>query len=135
MLTSPPCSASSFIPTEWICITFVVLFSLLASPYITQTSLQPSRTLSPDPLPWLPTVTHITQALHSRLWWLLPTLFTGAFLEILGWSFRLWSSKNPRLLDPFLGNLICLGLGPVFVLAACYLVLGKSASGTCMVPT
>ncbi|KAL7415339.1 RTA1 like protein-domain-containing protein [Mrakia frigida] len=81
------------------CIVFVVLFSISA-------------------------IVHLAQATRYRLWWLLFTVFQGAVLEVLGWSFRLWSSKNPRLLDPFLGNLICLGLGPVFILGGCYLILG-----------
>lgn len=47
-------------------------------------------------------VLHLGQAIYTRLWFMLPTAVLANFAEVLGWSARLWSSKNPPLLDPFL---------------------------------
>ena len=33
---------------------------------------------------------------------MLPTAVLANIIEIMGWGARLWSSKNPPLLDPFL---------------------------------
>lgn len=48
------------------------------------------------------TALHIVQATRSRLWFLFPTACLAGIAEIIGWSGRLWSSRNPTLLDPFL---------------------------------
>jgi hypothetical protein len=83
-----------YVPTEWICLAFLVLFSLSTS----------------EPLDALPfyllanfanRVLHLGQAIRYRVWWLLPTAFFSGILEIVGWSARLWSSFRPRLLLPF----------------------------------
>jgi hypothetical protein len=49
-----------------------------------------------------PTVLHFGQAIRFRMWWLLPTAVLAGLAEIIGWSGRLWSSKNPLSLDPYL---------------------------------
>ena len=46
-------------------------------------------------------VVHIAQAHRFRLWWLFPTAVLCGLLEILGWSGRLWSSRNPTLHKAF----------------------------------
>lgn len=33
---------------------------------------------------------------------MLPTAVLANIAEVIGWSARLWSSKNPPLIDPFL---------------------------------
>lgn len=47
-------------------------------------------------------VLHLAQALYCRLWFMLPTAVLACIAEVIGWAARLWSSKNPSLLDPFL---------------------------------
>ena len=47
-------------------------------------------------------VVHTVQALYFRLWWLIPSAIFCGFLELAGWSGRLWSSQNPFLQTPFI---------------------------------
>jgi hypothetical protein len=47
-------------------------------------------------------VAHTLQAARSRLWWLFPTAVFCGFLEVSGWSARLWSHFNPYLQAPFI---------------------------------
>ncbi|CCM06794.1 uncharacterized protein FIBRA_09094 [Fibroporia radiculosa] len=54
-------SPYGYVPTEWICVLFVALFSLS-------------------------TAMHTAQAARTRLWWLLPTACCAGVLEIVGWS-------------------------------------------------
>ncbi|KAI5999246.1 RTA1-like protein, partial [Pisolithus albus] len=90
----------NYVPTEWICITFVALFGIN-------------------------TALHLYQSWRFRLWWLIPTVVLAGILEVLGWSARLWSSINPTLLTPFEIQLVGTILAPTPFLAANFLVLGK----------
>ena len=47
-------------------------------------------------------VLHTVQALYFRLWFLIPTAILCGFLEVTGWSSRLWSSQNPFLERAFI---------------------------------
>jgi hypothetical protein len=47
-------------------------------------------------------VIHTVQAVRSRLWWLFPSAIFCGFLELVGWSARLWSSHSPYLETPFI---------------------------------
>ena len=47
-------------------------------------------------------VLHIFQSVWYNLWFLLPTIVLGDLSEVIGWSGRLWSSKSPQVLEPFL---------------------------------
>ncbi|KAI6131735.1 RTA1 like protein-domain-containing protein [Pisolithus croceorrhizus] len=98
--TAEATSPYNYVPTEWICITFVMLFGIN-------------------------TVLHISQSWKFRMWWLIPTVVVAGTLEILGWSARLWSSISPTLLTPFEIQLIGTILAPTPFLAANFLVLGK----------
>ena len=40
------------------------------------------------------TVGHLVHAFYRRTWFLLPTIILAGVGEILGWTGRLWSSKN-----------------------------------------
>ncbi|KAH9829050.1 uncharacterized protein C8Q71DRAFT_791987 [Rhodofomes roseus] len=87
-----------YVPTEWICILFLVLFSLStgALPLFRETvsakfNAHPART-----------ALHSVETLHTRLWWLIPTACTAGALEILGWVGRLWSSLNVDAENPYL---------------------------------
>lgn len=94
-------SPYNYVPTEWICILILVLF-------IISTCKEESRSLaklssfsdvlSLDSL----TGAHAVEATIFRIWWLFPTAVLSGIMEILGWSGRVWSSRNPILQDPFL---------------------------------
>ncbi|WWC87460.1 uncharacterized protein L201_002349 [Kwoniella dendrophila CBS 6074] len=90
-----------YIPTEAWCIAFIVLFSVSA-------------------------LVHSYQAFRSKYWIIYPTLILGALVEILGWSGRLWSSRNVLLLTPFLMQISTLIMAPVFFSAYDYVVLGMA---------
>lgn len=70
-------SLYNYTPTESYCIAYVVVFSLIG-------------------------IVHCLQAYRARLWIAYPTLVAGVLTEVLGWSARLWSSRNVLLLTPFL---------------------------------
>ncbi|KAJ4488398.1 RTA1-domain-containing protein [Lentinula aciculospora] len=89
-----------YVPTEWICILFVVLYALS-------------------------TVTHIGQACWYRLWWMIPTAGFCGILEILGWAARLWSSHSPGLAEPYEMQITCTILGPTPLIAATFVILGR----------
>ncbi|KAI6040158.1 RTA1 like protein-domain-containing protein, partial [Pisolithus marmoratus] len=98
--TAAQLSPYNYVPTEWICITFVTVFGIN-------------------------TVLHLYQSLKFRMWWLIPTAVTAGVLETLGWSARLWSSINSGLLTPFEIQLVGTILAPTPFLAANFLILGK----------
>lgn len=89
-----------YIPTRYVTIIFVTLFGLSTS-------------------------MHLFQALKYRLWWLLPTVCLCGFLEILGWSGRLWSSFNPFIVTPFQIQICCTIIAPTPFIAANFIILGK----------
>ncbi|KAF8217435.1 RTA1 like protein-domain-containing protein [Mycena galopus ATCC 62051] len=89
-----------YVPTRWICFTFLILFTIS-------------------------TVLHLGQATRYRLWWLIPTAVVSGLLEILGWSARLWSSFNPTLLLPFEIQVIGTIIGPTPLIAADFMILGR----------
>ncbi|KDQ63571.1 hypothetical protein JAAARDRAFT_29591 [Jaapia argillacea MUCL 33604] len=95
-----PRNPYNYVPTEWICVLFLVLFSIA-------------------------TILHIAQATRYRLWWLFPTVVTAGFAEILGWAGRLWSSQNPTLLDPYLMQITTTIIAPTPLVAANFIILGK----------
>ncbi|KDQ59799.1 hypothetical protein JAAARDRAFT_175339 [Jaapia argillacea MUCL 33604] len=96
----PPHNPYNYVPTEWICILFVVLFSIT-------------------------TILHIAQATRYRFWWLFPTVALAGFAEVLGWSGRLWSSQNVTLLDPFLMQITTTIIAPTPLVAANFIILGR----------
>ncbi len=85
-----------YVPTEWVCILFIALFAVSTSEYRTSTHEMHIAHIC------MLLVMHSAQAIRSRLWWLLPTVFVAGIGEILGWSARLWSSQNVYLSDPFI---------------------------------
>ncbi|KDQ58324.1 hypothetical protein JAAARDRAFT_176226 [Jaapia argillacea MUCL 33604] len=98
--THPPHNPYNYVPTEWICILFVVLFSVS-------------------------TLLHILQATRYRMWWLFPTAVLAGLAEVLGWSGRLWSSQNVTLLNPFLIQITTTIIAPTPLVAANFIILGK----------
>ncbi|EPS93213.1 hypothetical protein FOMPIDRAFT_1044241 [Fomitopsis schrenkii] len=89
-----------YMPTEWICILFLVLFSLS-------------------------TAIHFVEMIHTRLWWLLPTVLMAGTLEILGWVGRLWSSLNVDAANPYLMQIVTTIIAPTPLVAANFVILGE----------
>ncbi|KAF7289550.1 RTA1 like protein [Mycena kentingensis (nom. inval.)] len=93
-----------YVPTGWICASFVVLFTLSGG-------------------------AHIFQAFRHHTLWLLPTAVFCAVLEIVGWGARLWSSFNPHILLPFKIQIIgaVIGarrmIGPTPLIAADFIIM------------
>jgi len=90
----------NYTPTEWICALFVSLYSLS-------------------------TIIHFVQALHYRLWFLFPTIVLAGVGEIIGWGARLWSSKSPWLLEPFIIQITTTIIAPTPLVAANFVILGQ----------
>ncbi|KAJ4464654.1 RTA1 like protein-domain-containing protein [Lentinula edodes] len=88
-----------YVPTEWICILFVVLYALS-------------------------TAIHFGQACRYRVWWMIPTACVCGILEILGWAARMWSSHSPGLAEPYEMQITCTILGPTPLIAATFVILG-----------
>jgi len=88
-----------YVPTEWICALFVALYSIS-------------------------TLLHLGQSIKYRLWWLLPTVVLAGAVEVMGWSARLWSSKNPKLLEPYEIQLVGTILAPTPLVAGNFIILG-----------
>ncbi|TFK64943.1 RTA1-domain-containing protein [Pluteus cervinus] len=96
----PSDSAYGYLPTETICILFLVLFTLS-------------------------TVVHTGQATYYRMWWLFPSVILGGLGEILGWSGRLWSNRNLDLQTPFMIQISTTIISPTFILAANFIIFGR----------
>ncbi|KAG8797840.1 hypothetical protein FRB91_000777 [Serendipita sp. 411] len=88
-----------YVPTEAVCITFLVLFAISG-------------------------LLHLFQAIKYRTWWMIASLVVGCAGEVIGWSGRLWSSQNPGLLDPFLMQITTTIISPSFMSAANFTILG-----------
>ncbi|KAJ7226607.1 RTA1-like protein [Mycena rebaudengoi] len=97
-----------YVPTQFVAIIFVVLFTIS-------------------------TILHIGQATYYRMWWLFPTVCLCGMGEIAGWSGRLWSSISPTLDDPFMMQITCTILSPTPLVAANFILLSWLVSrlGAC----
>jgi len=95
-------SPYGYTPTLWICILFVTLFGVT-------------------------TALHLVQALYvkPRLYWLIPTMVFCGLCEAIGWAARVWSSKSPSKVDPFLMQITTTIIAPTFLTAALYTILGR----------
>ncbi|PCH41942.1 RTA1-domain-containing protein [Wolfiporia cocos MD-104 SS10] len=89
-----------YVPTEWICILFIVLFGIS-------------------------TAIHAGQAMQTRLWWIYPTICIAGSLEILGWAGRLWSSLNVDAKNPYLMQIVTTIIAPTPLVAANFIILGQ----------
>lgn len=86
-----------YIPTEWVCIVFIALFSVTTASYF-------------------------VTALWYRIWFLLPTAFLAGAGEILGWAGRLWSNRNINNNNAFLTQITCTIIAPTPFLAAIFIL-------------
>ncbi|KAG8891158.1 hypothetical protein FRC01_014870, partial [Tulasnella sp. 417] len=93
-------NAFGYIPTLWITALFVGLF-------------------------FLTTVVHTGQALYYKIWWLIPTFAICGLGEVLGWAGRLWGSRQPYVMDPFLMQICCTIFSPTFLTAGMFFVFGR----------
>ncbi|TFY57325.1 hypothetical protein EVJ58_g7088 [Rhodofomes roseus] len=89
-----------YVPTEWICILFIVLFSVS-------------------------TLLHAIQATRYRLWFLLYTACLAGILEIVGWAGREWSIFDILQMTPYLMQIVCTIIGPTPFVAAMFVMLGE----------
>jgi len=92
-------SVYGYIPTDWICIIFVTLFSLA-------------------------TFVHGGLAIRYRLWWMFPTVIIAGIGEMLGWAARLWSSQDINNFNPFLMQITTTIISPTPLVAANFIILG-----------
>ncbi|TFK31493.1 RTA1-domain-containing protein [Crucibulum laeve] len=89
-----------YVPTQWITILFLVLFSIS-------------------------TLAHTGQLIYFRTWWMIPTVILCGCLEILGWSARLWSSISPMSSNAFTIQITATIIGPTPLVAANFIILGR----------
>ncbi|CAE6428351.1 unnamed protein product [Rhizoctonia solani] len=93
----------NYVPTSWVCILFIILFSLT-------------------------TVVHVLQAFWLKVWYMLPTLALCGLVETIGWAGRYWGHKNPYNRSPFLMQICTTIMAPSFMTAAMFLVLPRIVS-------
>lgn len=89
-----------YTPDDAVCIMFIVLFAVSNS-------------------------AHLGQAIWKRTWFMIPTVVLSGCLETLGWSARLWSSRNVLLAQPFSIQISTLIIGPTPLLAADFIIFGQ----------
>ncbi|EPQ52032.1 RTA1-domain-containing protein [Gloeophyllum trabeum ATCC 11539] len=89
-----------YIPTQWVCILFLVLFGISGA-------------------------LHLAEAVLFRLWFLLPTAVLAACGELIGWSGRTWSTLNIPNDTPFLMQLSSTIISPTPLLAAIFVIFGR----------
>ncbi|KAJ7247401.1 RTA1 like protein-domain-containing protein [Mycena haematopus] len=69
------------------------------------------------------TILHFGQAVHYRMWWLLPTACLCGIGEIIGWAGRLWLFFSPTLHTPFMMQIISLVVSPTPLIAVNFVLL------------
>lgn len=84
----------------------------LESPYGYTPSL--SSTVAYTVVFALLTIVHLVLAVKFKYASAIATMVAGGVLEVIGWAGRLWSHKNVLLWDPFIMQICCLIIGPVF---------------------
>ncbi|KAH9977096.1 hypothetical protein BGW80DRAFT_1543183 [Lactifluus volemus] len=104
----------NYVPSESASIAFLVLFGLSTCASLLTAEFRE--------------VIHTIQASYFRMWFLLPTAVLCGFLEIVGWSARLWSSQDPFLKEPFLIQVSTLIFAPTMLVAANFILLGRVIS-------
>ena len=128
----------NYVPTEWVCILFLALFGISTSMSLGENPFHSESGRTHRNIAAL----HIAQAVRYRLWWLFPTAVVPGSIELIGWSGRLWSSRNPPLRTPFLMQYVyirhsrayiddegdrvaTLIMAPTFLIASNFVVLGR----------
>ncbi|PPR04405.1 hypothetical protein CVT26_004230 [Gymnopilus dilepis] len=93
-----PTAFYGYIPTRYITIIFLSLFTLS-------------------------TAIHTGQSIKYRLWWIIPSIVFGGTLEIIGWTCRLLSSMHPLERLPYILQTTFTVLAPTPLLAANFMIL------------
>ncbi|KAK7038622.1 RTA1-domain-containing protein [Favolaschia claudopus] len=96
---SPEMTEYGYIPHKYVAIVFIVVFGLS-------------------------TLLHIAQAIHYRMWWLLPTACLCGLGEVIGWAGRLWSSYSPLQHKAFMIQIVSLVVSPTPLIAVNFVLLG-----------
>lgn len=66
----------------------------------------------------------IAQLIYKQYWFSVAFICTGV-LEVLGYIGRTWSHHDTTLMNPFLLNMICLTIAPVFTMGGMYYQMAK----------
>ncbi|KAJ7108025.1 RTA1 like protein [Mycena crocata] len=93
-------SKYGYVPTEWVCITFLALFGIS-------------------------TALHLGQAIYFRTWWLLPTAVLCGIGELAGWGGRFWSSQAPAEKTPYMMQITTTIISPTPLIAVSFILLGR----------
>ncbi|KAJ7488349.1 RTA1-domain-containing protein [Mycena latifolia] len=73
----------------------------------------------------LSTATHLGQAIHYRMWWLLPTACLCGIGELAGWGGRFWSSFEPTNKTPYMIQITTTIIAPTPLIAVSFILLGR----------
>ena len=60
-----------------------------------------------------------------RTWDYMGAMLCGVFVEVVGYTARIFMREHPQERTPFLMDNICLILGPAFLAASIYLCMGR----------
>lgn len=60
-----------------------------------------------------------------KQWWFSIAFLCTCILEVIGYAGRTWSHYNVYLMNPFLMNMICLTIAPVFTMGGIYYQVAK----------
>ncbi|THH21857.1 hypothetical protein EUX98_g8261 [Antrodiella citrinella] len=71
------------------------------------------------------TFIHAAQAIHFRMWWLLPTAVLAGIGETIGWSGRLWSSYAPLVQNPYLIQIVATIIAPTPFVGAIFVIFSS----------
>ncbi|QPG74295.1 hypothetical protein FOA43_001621 [Brettanomyces nanus] len=61
----------------------------------------------------------------SHQWWFFVCFSTGIFLEVLGYTGRIWSHYDLRSFNAYVMQLVCITLAPCFLMAGIYYSLAQ----------
>ncbi|VUG19948.1 DEBR0S6_03994g1_1 [Brettanomyces bruxellensis] len=61
----------------------------------------------------------------TKQWWFFVTYMCGIFLEVLGYSSRVWSHYNLNNFDAYVMQFVCITLAPCFLMAGIYFILAQ----------
>lgn len=67
----------------------------------------------------------VALGIKFRTWDYMGAMLCGGFLEVAGYTARIFMRKYPQERTPFLMDNICLILGPAFLAASIYLCMGR----------
>ncbi|KAG8740438.1 hypothetical protein FRC10_004329 [Ceratobasidium sp. 414] len=93
----------NYVPTGWVGITFLVLFSVT-------------------------TAVHLLEAVLFRTWFMIPTLVLCGIGELVGWAGRYWGHLSPTTWDAYMQQTCATIIFPSFLTAAIFFILPRIVS-------